>query len=329
MIPFFSSEQIQQALPCTTLISATREAFRDAAQAPRRHVHPLSDTGSSTLLLMPVWQANAHLGVKLVTVVPENQARQLPTVQALFILLDTATGTPLALMDGEELTLRRTAAASALASTYLSRPESEHLLIVGTGQLAPYMAVAHCAVRDMRHVTVWGRDRQKAQLTIEKIQALGLPAAVVIDVAEDLAVASKAADLISCATTSRQALLQLASVRPGTHIDLVGGFKPDMREADDKLMSTARLFVDTFDGALAEAGDLVQPMQAGLITRTSVLAELADLVSGRHAGRSNGQEITLFKSVGTAIEDLCAANLVWQHFNAQPSQSVNHPSDQG
>jgi ornithine cyclodeaminase len=298
-----------------------REAFRDTAQAPRRHVHPLSDTGSSTLLLMPVWQANAHLGVKLVTVVPENQTRQLPTVQALFILLDTATGTPLALMDGEELTLRRTAAASALASTYLSRPDSEQLLIVGTGQLAPYMAVAHCAVRDIRRVTVWGRD---LQLTIEKIKALGLPASVAIDVAEDLETASMTADLISCATTSRQALLQSASVQPGTHIDLVGGFKPDMREADDELMSKARLFVDTFDGALAEAGDLVQPLQAGLITRTSVLAELAELASGRHAGRSNAQEITLFKSVGTAIEDLCAANLVWQHFNPQPSQSANN-----
>ena len=324
MIPFFSSEQIQQALPCAALISAMREAFCDTAQAPRRHVHPLSDTGSSTLLLMPVWQANAHLGVKLVTVVPENQARQLPTVQALFILLDTATGAPLAIMDGEELTLRRTAAASALASIYLSRPDSEQLLIVGTGQLAPYMAVAHCAVRDIRRVTVWGRDLRKAQLTVEKIKALGLAASVAIDIAEDLETASMSADLISCATTSRQALLRSASVQPGTHIDLVGGFKPDMREADDGLMSSARLFVDTFDGALAEAGDLVQPMQAGLITRASVLAELADLASGRHAGRSNAQEITLFKSVGTAIEDLCAANLVWQHFKAHPSQFANN-----
>ena len=161
MIPFFSSEQIRQALPFKTLISAMSAAFQDTAEAPRRHVHHLSDTGSSTLLLMPVWQANAHLGVKLVTVVPENQTRQLPTVQALFILLDAATGTPLALMDGEELTLRRTAAASALASTYLSRSDSEHLLIVGTGQLAPYMAVAHCAVRDIRRVAVWGRDLRR------------------------------------------------------------------------------------------------------------------------------------------------------------------------
>jgi len=300
-----------------------RKAFGDTIRAPRRHVHSLSDTRSSTLLLMPVWQANAHLGVKLVTVVPENRARQLPTVQSLFILLDTTTGTPLALMDGEELTLRRTAAASALASTYLARPDSEHLLVVGTGQLAPYMAAAHCTVRDIRRVSVWGRDLQKARMTVKKCQALGLPTSIAIDVAQDLGAASMTADLISCATTSRQALLQSISVRPGTHIDLVGGFKPDMREADDRLMSTARLFVDTFDGALAEAGDLVQPMQSGVITRASVLAELADLASGRHTGRGHAQEITLFKSVGTAIEDWCAANLVWQHFKSQPSQSAN------
>lgn len=317
MIPFFTREQIQQALPCATLIPALREAFRASAQAPRRHVHPLSDTGSSTLLLMPVWQSDAHLGVKLVTVVPENRERQLPTVQALFILLDTATGTPLALMDGEELTLRRTAAASALASDYLSRTDSEHLLIVGTGQLAPHMAIAHCAVRDIRRLTVWGRDTHRAHQTAEKIRALGLSAAIEIDIAPDLATASQSADIISCATTSREALLQSAAVRPGTHMDLVGGFKPDMREADDDLMATAALFVDTFDGALAEAGDLVQPLQAGLITRSSVLAELADLATARHPGRSDAQQITLFKSVGTALEDLCAADLVWRHFNTQ------------
>ena len=263
---------------------------------------------------MPVWQAQGHLGIKLVTVVPENHERQLPTVHALFILLDTVTGTPLALMDGEELTLRRTAAASALASDYLSRADSQHLLVVGTGQLAPHMALAHCAVRDIRRLTIWGRDTQRAHQTVEKIRALGLSAAIEIDIAPDLAAASQSADIISCATTSREALLKSAAVRPGTHIDLVGGFKPDMREADDGLMSAAALFVDTFEGALAEAGDLVQALQAGFITRASVLAELADLASGRHVGRSDAQEITIFKSVGTAIEDLCAADLVWQYF---------------
>lgn len=321
MIPFFTREQVQQALPCTTLIPALREAFRSSAEVPRRHVHPLSSPGSlpgslhgtSSLLLMPVWQSDAHLGVKLVTVVPENRERLLPTVQALFILFDTATGTPLALMDGEELTLRRTAAASALASEYLSRTDSEHLLIVGTGQLAPSMAIAHCAVRDIRQLTVWGRDPQRAQQTLEKIQALGLSTSIATDVATDLGQAAQRADIISCATTSREALLRSTMVRPGTHIDLVGGFRPDMREADDALMATAALFVDTVDGALAEAGDLVQPLQAGLIARSAVLAELADLATQRHPGRSDARQITLFKSVGTALEDLCAAQVVWRH----------------
>lgn len=320
MIPFFNNEQIQQALPCKALISALRDAFQSQVQAPRRHVHALSSADSSTLLLMPVWQTEGHMGVKLVTVAPGNRDLQLPTVQALFILLDTATGTPLALMDGEELTLRRTAAASALASAYLSRPDSQHLLIVGTGKLAPYMAIAHSAVREIRRLTVWGRDSQRAHQTMQKIQALGLPASVVLDVAQDLEQASRNADIISCATTSHQPLLQSTAVRPGTHIDLVGGFKPDMREADDALISKAALFVDTFDGALAEAGDLVQPMQAGLITRSSVLADLVDLTTGRHQGRSDAQQVTLFKSVGTAIEDLCAANLVWQYVKSHPAR---------
>lgn len=316
MIPFFNSEQIQQALPCKALISALRDAFRSEVVAPRRHVHALSSSGSSTLLLMPVWQSEAHAGVKLVTVASGNSELELPTVQALFILLDTATGTPLALMDGEELTLRRTAAASALASDYLSRPDSQHLLIVGSGKLAPYMAIAHCAVRDIRKLTVWGRDPTRAHQTLQKIQALGLSASVAVDVAYDLEQASRHADIISCATTSREPLIKSTAVRPGTHIDLVGGFKPDMREADDALMVRAALFVDTFDGALAEAGDLVQPLQAGLITRSSVLADLADLSTGRHQGRSDTQQVTMFKSVGTAIEDLCAADLVWQYVQA-------------
>lgn len=316
MIPFFNSEQIQQALPCKALISALRDAFRSQVHAPTRHVHALSPSGSSTLLLMPVWQSEAHAGVKLVTVASGNRELQLPTVQALFVLFDSATGTPLALMDGEELTLRRTAAASALASDYLSRPDSQHLLIVGTGKLAPYMAIAHSAMRDIRRLTVWGRDPQRAHQTLQKIQALGLPASVAVDVAHDLEHASRNADIISCATTSREPLLESRAIQPGTHIDLVGGFKPDMREADDALMATAAVFVDTVDGALAEAGDLVQPLQAGLITRSSVLADLADLTTGRHQGRSDAQQVTLFKSVGTAIEDLCAADLVWQYVKA-------------
>lgn len=320
MIPYFTSEQIQQALPFDLLIPALRAGFKETMHVPPRHVHPLSASDASVLLLMPVWQPEQHLGVKLVTVAPTNRARGLSTVQALFILMDCQTGVPLALFDGEELTLRRTAAASALASTYLSRPDSKHLLIVGSGQLAPYMAWAHCAVRPIETITIWARSPDKAQQTLDKIKAETGALSCQYQVIQDLTEASLHADIISCATTSTEPLIQARNLQKGTHVDLVGGFRPDMREADDALMSTASLFVDTYAGACKEAGDIVQPQQAGLITTASVLAELAELVSAKHIGRKDANEITVFKSVGTALEDLVAANLVWQRLGNSASK---------
>lgn len=173
------------------------------------------------------------------------------------------------------------------------------------------MAIAHCIVRPIQTVTVWGRDAAKVQQTMLTLREEGLPPHIAITAATDLSIACRAADIICCATTSKQPLVSHADIKPGTHIDLVGGFKPDMREADDALITHAKLFVDTFDGALAEAGDLLQPLQAGLISAASVRAELAMLVKQQHAGRANDTDITVFKSVGTAIEDLCAANLAW------------------
>lgn len=312
MIPYFTSEQIQHALPFDLLIPALRAAFKETMHVPPRHVHPLSVADASVLLLMPVWQPEQHLGVKLVTVAPANRERGLSTVQAIFILMDCKTGVPLALFDGEELTLRRTAAASAVASSFLSRTDSKHLLIVGAGQLAPYMALAHCAVRPIETITIWARSTEKAQQTLEKIATHTETKLFKLQITTDLALACQQADIISCATTSKEPLIAARNLKAGTHVDLVGGFRPDMREADDALMAAAALFVDTYAGACKEAGDIVQPQQAGRITSASVLAELAELVHGKHIGRQNTDEITVFKSVGTALEDLCAANLVWQ-----------------
>ncbi len=316
MIPFLDAATLNNALAYPLLVDALRDAFLQDISVPRRHVHTLSDSDASVLLLMPVWQRQQQMGVKLVTVAPANRQRSLPTVQALFILLDTTTGTPLALMDGEELTLRRTAAASALASTYLSRKDSQHLLIIGTGRLAPSMAVAHCAVRPIEQITVWGRSEEKIRHTIDQIRAAGLTEAIQLVAAADLRAACLNADIISCATTSKVPLVTADAVRPGTHIDLVGGFRADMREADDALMAESRVFVDTFSGALSEAGDLLQPIAAGVMTEQSIQAELAGLASGAHTGRQNATEITVFKSVGSALEDLCAANLAWTRYQA-------------
>ncbi len=307
-LPYFDADTLQAALPYPALLRALRDGFAMTASVPRRHVHhPSPDT---TLLLMPAWQER-HLGVKLVTVVPQNRQRSLRTVQALFVLMDTATGTPLAIMDGDALTLRRTAAVSALASSWLSRLDSRQLLLVGTGHLAPEMAIAHCQSRAIERVTVWGRDAGHAQQTVERIRAR-LDPAIHVEIAPQLDAACAEADIICCATTSTQPLVQAAHVPPGTHVDLVGGFRPDMREADDALIASASLFVDTAEGALSEAGDLVQPMMAGLISASSIRAELAGLARGEHAGRQHASEITVFKSVGTALSDLCAAELAWQ-----------------
>lgn len=318
MIPFLNAGQLSTALPYPRLIESLRQAFCDGAEAPRRHVHAISPDNDAVLLLMPVWQPERHTGVKVVTVAPRNPQRGLPSVHSIFMLLDSASGAPICLMDGEELTLRRTAASSALASHYLSRPDSSRLLVIGTGSLSPYMAAAHCAVRPIRTVSVWGRSRDKAERSAEllrrKLAENGNP--VVVRIADALEAGVRDADIITCATTSTTPIVRGDWVAPGTHVDLVGGFRPNMREGDDALMCGAAVFVDTWNGALAEAGDLVQPMQAGLLARAALQAELADLCMGRHPGRRDAGQVTLFKSVGAALEDLCAADLAWRFHQA-------------
>jgi ornithine cyclodeaminase/alanine dehydrogenase-like protein (mu-crystallin family) len=304
-LPYFNAETVHARLAYPRLIDALRVAFTRGVQSPVRHVHPIG-SGVDRLLLMPAWREGEAIGVKLVTVFPGNVQRGAATVGATYVLLDGVTGHPVAVLDGEALTLRRTGAASALASTYLSRSDSRVLLVVGTGQLAPYMAHAHCAVRSIAQVLVWGRRSQAAQVLSEQLVAQGLPAAPVASLTEGLA----SADIVTCATTAGNPIVEGARVKAGTHIDLVGGFTPAMREADDALIARASVFVDTYAGALKEAGDLTQPLERGVISRQFIRAELATLARGEHAGRESASEVTLFKSVGTALEDLAAAELV-------------------
>ena len=309
-LPFIDAAQVRRALPYPELIDALRDTFREPPLAPQRHAHALPE--SSSLLLMPAWQPGKEIGVKLVTVMPENRHRDLPTVHALYVLMDATTGAPLALMDGEVLTLRRTAAVSALASRFLSREDSRTLLLVGNGRLAPEMAVAHCAARAIERVLVWGRDTARVAAAMQRIRETGLALQVTVEAASSLEAACAQADVICCATTSTEPLLKAAAIQPGTHVDLVGGFRPTMREADDALIMSATLFVDTREGALAEAGDLTQPMNQGLIGEDAVRGDLSALVRGQHPGRRTPTEITLFKSVGTSVADLGAARLVWR-----------------
>lgn len=303
---FFSSEEVRSALSLPALADAIAEAFRAGTTAPLRHAHALSATDS--LLLMPAWSTDQRgaLGVKLVTVLPNNRARGLSTVNALYVLFDRESGEPRAVIDGEALTLRRTAAASLLAARYLARVDARNVLIVGTGRLARFMAHAHCAGREGARLLIWGRNAEHAQALVSTLRTEGLPA----EAADDLQHAVGASHIVSCATTAASPIVHGAWLAPGTHLDLVGAFRRDMREADDAAVARSQVYVDTYAGALAEAADVIEPIERGAIAREDLRGELSELVSGSVPGRKNDDDITLFKSVGTAIEDLAAASLL-------------------
>lgn len=284
------------ALPFGRLVPALRDAFAAGADVPDRHHHALP--GGATLLLMPAWQSD-WLGVKVVTVHPGNAARGLPAVHSTYLLSEAATGRPVLLLDGDTLTARRTAAASALAASFLACPDAGRLLLVGAGRVASLMPAAHRTVRRVREVRVWNPTAARADALVAALRRDGFDAGRT----GDLQAAAAWADIISCATLSTAPLIEGDWLRPGTHLDLVGAFTPAMREADEAAMRRARVFVDTW-AALHEAGELAALGEA------DVCGTLQTLCRGG-PGRL-GDEVTAFKSVGTALEDLAAAMLAVQ-----------------
>ena len=297
-----------------SLIAALRTAFQGNAVAPPRHHHHLAPgpgAPEGTVLLMPAWVPGRYLGVKVVNVFAANGAAGLPAVHGVYLLFSGQTGVPLATLDGGELTARRTAAASALAAGYLARPDAERLLVVGTGRLAHHLAAAHAGIRPIRAIEIWGRNPARAAAVAAGLAAAGLPATPV----ENLPEAAARADIVSCATLSRTPLIQGEWLRPGAHLDLVGGFTPAMRETDDAAVARAHVFIDTA-GAIAEAGDIAAPLASGRLARADIRADLHDLSCGTHPGRTAADEITLFKSVGAATEDLAGAILAYERFKA-------------
>ena len=322
------ANEVDAALDDLALIDRLRDTFRAGVEMPVRHHHPIpAATGPGSadamLLLMPAWAtppkdrggATGRIGVKIVTVFPNNGLKSLPAIYGQYLLLDGATGASLALLDGTMLTKRRTACASGLAAGYLARTDAASLLVIGTGALAPHLARVHCKVRpSIRDVAIWGRTAAHAESLARELSE-SLPKALGRDVtvraAADREAGVRGADIVSCATLSKTPLVEGAWLKPGAHVDLVGAYTPAMRESDDAAVRAAMVFVDTKAGALKEAGDIVQPLQAGEIDEDDVLADLFDLAHGRHRGREpgDGSGITLFKSVGCALEDLAAAEL--------------------
>jgi alanine dehydrogenase len=306
MSVLIDAERLRALTPWRKLIDALQSAFREPCEVPERLHFDICGVGS--LIIMPAWEQNGFLGVKVVQVFPGNSRMGKPTVHGMYMLASAGNGEVLSLIDAQELTARRTAATSALASTFLSRTSSRCLLVMGTGRLASEVIAAHAAVRPIEHVLIWGRNRERASsLAVRINETLGLHAEPV----DSLDRALSQADIISTVTAAFDPILPGRSLRPGTHIDLIGGYTPLMREADDDVIRAAEIYVDMVSSAVREAGDIANPLERGIINRSAIRGDLFDLCTGRVPKRSSDKDITVFKSVGLALEDLAAAALAW------------------
>ena len=283
-----------------SLVEPLRQSFLSHAVAPERAHYDLTTADKpGTLLLMPSWQPDGDMGIKIVTIFPDNAHRGLPTVNAAYLLLSGQTGESLAWIDGRALTLIRTAAVSALAADLLAPAAPEVLLVVGTGALSRYFVEGHRAVRRYRSILVWGRDPSKAAAVAQDLGARGWPVKAVAD----LESAARTADVISCVTLAEQALVHGAWLKAECHLDLVGSFKPAMREVDDDCLRGAFIAVDTLT-ALKESGDLIGPLARNVVAQENISPLGALLASRPPVPRPHR---TVFKSVGVAHADLAVA----------------------
>jgi ornithine cyclodeaminase/alanine dehydrogenase-like protein (mu-crystallin family) len=293
-VKVFGAAETAAALPFPALMAALRATFAaGTAEVPDRHAHALP--GGATLLLKPAWDST-WLGTKVVTVHPANARAGLPAVHALYVLQEAATGRPAAVLDGDELTARRTAAVSALAASFLAPAGAARMLLCGAGRVGRLLPPAmRSALPGLSHVDVWSPSGASAEALARELDSSGLRAAAV----RDLEAAARRADVLSCATLAREPLIRGDWLRPGQHLDLVGAFTPDMREADAEAVGRAAVFADT-EAAIGTCGELP--------TGAPVRGTLAALCRGE-AGRGGTDEVMLFKSVGTALADLAAASL--------------------
>ncbi|KAL3650523.1 hypothetical protein CASFOL_006926 [Castilleja foliolosa] len=316
---FISTAAIQTLITHKSLIThlqTTLPSLSAAIQSPIRHAHQTSPT--SSFLLMPSWSKSPslpYIGTKLVTHHPQNSALNLPGVQAIYVLFSSTTGQPLASIDATELTLYRTACVSALASNYLSREDSKTLVMIGAGSLAPHLIKAHLSVRqNIKHVVVWNRTIEKVQTLIEKLKTEDNQLkGVSFEANGCLEEAVRMGDIISCATNSTMPLVKGVDLKKGAHLDLVGSFTPSMRECDDVAVGRGRVFVDN-EVALVEAGELVGAFERGVMRKDEIVGDLVELIKGEKIGRGDSDEITVFKSVGSAVVDLLSAQVVYESY---------------
>ena len=303
---YFDMKAIQTALPYPLLVEALAQGLQQFAQTPARSFFsPNQD--ASCVMIMPAWRPHQMMGVKLVSVWPENNAKGESAVSAVYVVISCLDGRPLAVLDGTELILRRTAAAAALAAKRLARENSETLAVLGTGSLSVPLVQAHTDTMRLKNVLVWGRQFHKTQRVVKQLKELGIEVRAMGDLEETLALS----DVVAVATTATEPFLKADWVKPGTHISLVGAFTPQMAEAEPVLMARSQLFADCRASVLEKGGEVFQAIKQGLVLDSDIIADLAELTAQSDRNwRHDGQAITVFKSVGFALLDLIAAEVV-------------------
>jgi len=311
-IRILTEEDVRLALPMRETIETMKEAYRQfsagMASVPLRTRIEVTDQEGVALFMPALLHTTRDLAIKIVSVFPRNTDLELPTIHALVVAIDPDTGRPLALIEGGSLTAIRTGAASGAATDLLARSGTRRVAIFGSGVQARTQLEAVCAVRDIEAAWVYSIDLEGAQTFAEEMGGVGrIPAQ--IKVAGEPIEALSAADVICTATTSSTPVFSGRDLRPGTHINAVGAFTPEMQELDEHTVERAYVVVDSRAAALAEAGDLMIPIQKGLIREDHIRAELGEIVSGDAPGRTSDDQITLFKSVGVAVQDAAAAGL--------------------
>lgn len=305
---FLSAADVRRALPMKEAVEAMKSAFRELSEnrvvVPLRTHVPMPEHQGG-VLVMPVYSPDtARFGLKVITLFENNPARGLPFIQGLVMMFDTETGSPLAIMDGSSLTAIRSGAASGAATDLLARKEASKVAIFGAGLQGRTQLAAVCAVRPIREACIVDVDAGRAAaFAREASLELGIPVTVATTSAQALA----GADVICTATTAATPVFADSEVAVGTHLNAIGSYKPHIREIPPETVVRAYVVVDQFHAAWEEAGDLILPLQAGLIQPDHIRAELGEIVAGTKPGRPHPEAITFFKSVGIAIQDLAAA----------------------
>ena len=312
---FISADDIKKIFTIKSLIDAIESVYKKNSKVPIRHVHNIDylkySNDPSQLMLMPAFLNEEDYGIKLLNVFPSNPLNNLSRINALYILFDSKNGKIKAVLDGTELTNQRTAAMSAIASKYLSKVNSKKLLVLGTGALVPYMIEAHCFVRPIEEVLIWGRDLNKVINIVNKYKNNKIK----VSIAHNIEKACGDADVITSITSAKKEFIMGSWLNNKVHIDLVGAHTKTMSELEPYAFSLGNIYVDNRESVLEEAGDLINAINLGFIKENDIKADIKELITKNKYARNNNKQLTIYKSVGHALSDLAAARLAYEIIN--------------